>query len=267
MTTTNLPALRVPEQVALARELANSELLPAQYRRNPSNLMWAIQYAEALGVHPMTAITGIHVIEGKPTASAQLIGGLVRRAGHILRVSMSGSGNGLTARASIYRADDPEFEFVSEWTMKRASDAGLTGKKVWRQYPDAMLKARAVTEVARDACPEALYGVIYTPEEVGGNVEVAPDGEMVVVEGSETELPIIDGNTAKYRLIDAAGGNVDIARTVWGDRGNLGVTPDELAELVAEAEAQAGQVDAEVIEDDADTDAEAEVEVELGEVA
>jgi hypothetical protein len=41
-----------------------------------------------------------------------------------------------------------------------------------------MLKARAISEVARDACQEALSGVIYTPEELGASVVVTPDGEM-----------------------------------------------------------------------------------------
>lgn len=34
-----------------------------------------------------------------------------------------------------------------------------------------MLKARAITEVARDACEEALMGMTYTPEEMGADVD------------------------------------------------------------------------------------------------
>ena len=45
-----------------------------------------MEYGEMLGLSPMAAITGVHVIEGKPTASAGLISALVRRAGHKLRV-------------------------------------------------------------------------------------------------------------------------------------------------------------------------------------
>lgn len=160
----NLPA-RIDAQVQLSKTMAHSNLLPKQYQSNPANLMWAIQYAEAIGVHPMTAITGIHVIEGKPTASAQLIGGLVRRAGHKLQVRFDRKT--MTATARVFRADDPEFMFESVWDMDRARGANLTNKSVWKQYPDAMLKARAITEVARDACPEALFGVIYTAEEMG----------------------------------------------------------------------------------------------------
>lgn len=91
----------------------------------------------------------------------------MRRAGHKLRVHWDATK--MRATAEIIRADDPEFMFTATWDMDRARSAGLTGKGVWKQYPDAMLKARAITEVARDACPEALFGVAYTPEELGSD--------------------------------------------------------------------------------------------------
>lgn len=163
----------ISDQLALAKELASSNLLPDQYRQKPANLIWAIQYAQALNVHPMTAITGISVINGRPTASAQLIGGLVRRAGHKLRVESTDT----RATAIIIRADDPSFEFRVEWTMDRARKAGLGGRGPWQQYPAAMLAARAITEVARMAAPECLFGVIYTPEELGA--EVDDEGQIV----------------------------------------------------------------------------------------
>lgn len=161
-------------KMELAKLLATSDLLPRQYQNQPGNMLYAIEYAEALSVPPMTAVTGIHVIEGKPSASAQLIAALVRRAGHKLRVSCSGG----VATATVVRADDPEFTFTSEWTMERASNAGLTGKAVWKKFPEAMLKARAITEVARDAASEALFGIIYTAEELGAT-EVDQDGAFV----------------------------------------------------------------------------------------
>lgn len=156
------------DKLTLARTLADSSMLPQQYRKNPANLLWAIEYAEAIRVPTMTAVTGIHVIEGKPTASADLIAGLVRRAGHKLRVW----GDEREAHAQIIRCDDPSFDgFKVSWSLERAKAAGLTGKSVWRQYPAAMLRARAITEVARMACSEALHGVIYTPEELGVAVD------------------------------------------------------------------------------------------------
>lgn len=153
----------VPDRMRYAEALAQASLLPAAYRAKPANVLLALEYGSALGIAPMVAIQGIHVIDGKPTASAGLIGALVRKAGHRLRVT----GDDRSARCEIVRGDDADFTFVSEWTIARAQAAGLAGKQVWKNYPAAMLKARAITEAARDACPEALSGVNYTAEELG----------------------------------------------------------------------------------------------------
>ena len=146
------------DRMEYAKALAPSDLLPKQYRGNPANVLIAIEYGRALGLEPMAAIQGVHIVEGKPTASAQLIGALVRNAGHRLRVQ----GDDTHAVAVIVRADDPDFEFRAEWNLERAKQAGLAGRGPWKTYPAAMLKARAITEVARDACPEVLSGVAYT---------------------------------------------------------------------------------------------------------
>lgn len=155
----------LPERMEYAKALASSDLLPKQYRGHPANVLVAVEYGAALGIAPMAAIQGVHVVEGRPTASAQLIGALVRNAGHRLRVT----GDDQHATATIIRRDDTDFTFTATWTIARAAKAGLTGKGVWKSYPAAMLKARAITEVARDACPEVLAGVAYTEEELGAD--------------------------------------------------------------------------------------------------
>jgi hypothetical protein len=156
-------------RMAYAKALSTASLLPADYRNHPANILMALEYGHELGIGTMTAIQQIHVIKGKPSASAQLIGSLVRKAGHRLRVT----GSSTEATAIIWRKDDPDFEFKSTWTLDRAKAAGLLPAipgSGWDKYPDAMLVARATTEVARQACAEVLAGVAYTPEELGSEV-------------------------------------------------------------------------------------------------
>lgn len=174
-------ASAIPAKLAYARELANSGLLPASYRKNPANVLWAMEYGEMLGLSPMAAMTGVHVIDGKPTASAGLISGLVRQAGHRLRVW----GDDKSATCEITRSDDAKHIFRVTWTLRKepgdnpsAEVAGLLSKGVWKQYPAAMLKSRVITQCARDSCEEVLFGLHYTPEELGADV----DEDGVVVE-------------------------------------------------------------------------------------
>ena len=209
-------------KVTYAKHLAQAGLLPKAYQGQPGNVLLAIEMGQALGIPTMTAISSVHVVDGKPTASAGLMSALVRRAGHRLRVT----GDDTRAVAEIVRADDPDFTFRSEWTMERAKAAGLTGKGVWKSYPAAMLKARAISEVARDACQEALSGVIYTPEELGAAVVVDADGEMTVADTIspapvedivDAEVVEEDTSTPDWPSLIAQANTVEALRALWLD--------------------------------------------------
>jgi hypothetical protein len=238
-----------------------------------------MEYGRTLGITPLAALTGIHVIEGKPSASSGLIGALVRQAGHKLRVK----GDGRTATAQIIRADDPEWTYECTWDLERAEQAGLcqikngkpwardrNGKPTaWEKYPAAMLKARAITEVARDACEDVLFGLHYTPEELGayvdqdGNPVDAPVQPLRAVP-SETVTVLDLGPESQQAAEDAAHTtDASVVRQIWQAAGNAGLlevpvqTPlggmtlrEYLIARGGQLAAAAEPVDAEIVEDD-----------------
>ena len=272
--------------VEMARLMADSTLLPRAYQKQPANLLFAFEYADALGIPRINALTSIHVIDGKPTASADLIAALVRRAGHKLRIE----GDDTYAEATIIRADDPDYVPTPiRWDQAKAKKAGKWGAKgPWSQYPAAMLRARAITEAARMWASDALYGVIYTPEELGAVVD--EDGNPVVAEprtappqrtqarrdtppatsmdalaqaaATEPE-PVIDEDS--YRELLASITDLDTLQAVWKENTpnldgpalrvfNRLVSERKKQIIAAEAEAAVETVqetlDAELIEDD-----------------
>ncbi|HUX69108.1 MAG TPA: hypothetical protein VMV41_01205 [Cellulomonadaceae bacterium] len=183
--------LTLQDKMQYAKALATASLLPKAYQNNPGNLLFALEYAEALGVAPINAITSIHVIDGKPSASADLIAGLVRRAGHRLRVE----GDDTYAVAQLIRADDPDYTYEARWDLDKARTAGLLGKGTWKNYPGALLRSRAITEVARMGASDALFGVIYTPEELGAEV----DAEGEIVETRRATRPVAASGRDRLR--------------------------------------------------------------------
>lgn len=185
--------MSIAEKQQYAELLAQASLLPKQYQRNPANVLLAMELGQSLSIPPIQAINEVHVIEGKPSASANLIGGLVRRAGHVLRVRADR--DEMTATAQIIRKDDPDYTFEVTWTMDDAKRSGALNKNNWKAFPIAMLKARAITEVAREACPEALMGIAYTPDELGAVVD--QDGNPVSVAANASPMP--RARTAKQR--------------------------------------------------------------------
>lgn len=180
------------DRMEYSKALAVSRLLPKDYQQNPGNILLAIEYADALGIKPIHAITTIHVISGKPAPSADLIAALVRRAGHKLRVVASDT----EATAVLIRADDPDFEYKVTWTMERAKKAQLLSNPSWSKYPAAMLRSRAITEVCRQGASDALLGFTMTPEELGAEVDAsgAPVGGHIVREPARkvTAADILD---------------------------------------------------------------------------
>lgn len=209
----------LPDRIQYAKALAESGLLPQSYRKQPANVLYAVEYGDALGVKPMTAITGIHVIQGKPTLSADLMAALIRRAGHKLRVRVE---QGPVAIAQVIRADDPDFTFQCRWDMDRAKAAGLLGKDNWQNHPTAMLKARAISEVAREACSEVLNGLIYTPEELGAAVD--GDGTVVDVDTAIGEIKDV-GDV--HAMAD------DYADHLAEETANALITPSQLKKIGA----------------------------------
>lgn len=185
------PAMTFAEQMQYAKTVCQGSLVPRAYSGQPANVLIAMDFGRSMGLSPAESLYRITVINGKPTASAELIAANVRRAGHRLRIVKDEKAR--TATCEIVRRDDPDFTFTATWDMAKAQQALLSGKENWKKYPMAMLAARAITECARDACPEALYGVVYTGEELGAS-HTGPDGaaESVAVEATVERAPEVD---------------------------------------------------------------------------
>lgn len=190
----SLSVMSPHEAWLFCQSLADTPLLPDAYRRNPASVLWAMEYGRALGLDVVTTINTIHVIKGKPTQSADLMLSRAREAGHKVRIRQEPG----SCTASIWRSDDPEFENSVTWTYDDAVTASLCEmrngrpysrsqkgeKQNWEKYPRAMLRARAISECVRTACPEVLHGAIYTPEELGARV----DAEGLPVEAEVHQL-------------------------------------------------------------------------------
>lgn len=170
----------------LGSTLIASGLLPDAIKK-PETAMAIMIKGQEIGMPPMFALAEITVIQGKPAPSEQLIGTLVRRAGHKLRV-VETTAEQCTVEG--LRADDPSHKQRVTWTLEDAKKAGLLGKNSWKTYPRAMLRARAKSELARGMFEDALAGLAYTAEELGA--EVDEEGQVVV---PEAPVRAIDGES------------------------------------------------------------------------
>lgn len=186
-------AAGLQERADYIARLAPSTILPTAYRGNAANAFVAAETGAALGLEPLQALASIAVINGRATLSSDLMAAVIRRAGHTLRI-VENSPESVTA--TLIRADDKKFEFTVTWDKDKATKAGLWGQRgPWSQYPTQMLRARAITEVARQGASEALMGMIYSPEDFGATI--TDTGEVI-------EAEVIDDTPAPAKPAPAA---------------------------------------------------------------
>lgn len=145
---------------ALAKTLANARgFVPSQFLGQPDSLAAVILTGIELGLGPMEAMRSLHVIEGRPTMSAEAMLARARRAGVRTRWAET-----TAERATIEVTVPGEKPQTMSFTMAEAKAAGLAGKGNWSKHPAAMLRARATSAAIRAFCPEVLGAGVYESE-------------------------------------------------------------------------------------------------------
>lgn len=152
-------AFRLSEALAKA-----GDMVPKSFQGQPMQIMAAVMKGAEVGLAPMQALASIAVINGRPTIWGDAIPGLIQRAGHHVDVEYEGSGDTLTAVATLTRGDTGRV-IVRRFGLPDAKRAGLLGKAgPWTQYPQRMIAHRARTWAARDGAADALMGLQVTEE-------------------------------------------------------------------------------------------------------
>lgn len=159
----------------LAAEVANTDFVPRGLKGNPAAVTAAILFGRELGMAPMHALRGIHMVEGRPTLSAEDLRALVIEAGHTIEYEEVSSSI-CTVRGK--RAGSETWTRLS-WTIADARQAGLLNKTNWKSYPRQMLTARATAELCRMVFPDATHGVRAREE--------LDDGEAVSTAAAQLE--------------------------------------------------------------------------------
>jgi hypothetical protein len=183
MTTTEL-APRAPRMAmgsledpeALGRVLAASGYF--QDARDAAQAVVKVLAGAELGFGPIASMTGVYIVKGRVTLSANLMAAAIKRhPKYDYRVKDL---TDTKAEVSFYERGQEIGS--SEFTMDDARRAQLANGENWKKYPRNMLLWRAMSNGAKFYCPDAFSGApVYTPDELGADVD-PETGE--IIEGS-----------------------------------------------------------------------------------
>lgn len=170
------------EMYRYAQMLARSSLLPKAFydkddkekrHARVGDVHFVLMKGHALGLHPMTSIGNINIIDGKAEVGALLMLSMVRKSG-----MMAPGGWRLVHsddRRAVYatrRIDEEWTEF--EYTIEEAELMGLLDKgrdewaranNQWRKQPRTMLRRRCQSMILREVYPDICLG-LYDHDEL-----------------------------------------------------------------------------------------------------
>lgn len=255
----------IPEAMRLAQLLVASRLLPKSVT-TPEAAFVIMATGRELGLTTMQAFRSIHVVDGKPALSADLLLGMIKSKRSVCSYFMLVESTEDVARYRTKRVGEPDSTEM-QFTIADARRAGLTDRDNWRKYPAAMLRARCIASLARAVYPDLAMG-LYDPDELAREAPVTspppvPVAAIVATQpGSDREhelaaaaycksmAALIDEAESKPELMEVIdsirsarsrgiidGSHVIPLRERWISRSNILRESDKRAEPEAGAEA------------------------------
>lgn len=139
-----------------------------------------------IGIGPIAAMTGIHIVKGKPAIGANLIAAAIKRSGRYdYRIRRH---DATVCEIEFFQAVAGKWESlgVSAFSLE---DARRAGTQNLDKFARNMLFARAISNGARWYAPDIFGGgPVYTPDELGA--EVDEDGEVTKLPATPVPTPV-----------------------------------------------------------------------------
>lgn len=154
---TEIQIMPVNDIMSMAKVFAESGMFTDS--KSMAQAFTKIQAGQEIGIPPFAAMSGIHIIQGKPTLGAGLIASAIKGSGkYDYRVKEMND-----KICSIDFFQEKENIGNSTFTIEDAKKA-LT--KNIDKFPKNMLFARAISNGVKWFCPDVFSGPVYVPEEM-----------------------------------------------------------------------------------------------------
>jgi hypothetical protein len=168
----------------MARALAASDMVPAQYKDKTANCMIALDIALQRRLSPLTVMQNLSIIQGRPAWSASFIIASINASGLFspLRyewVAAQGSDDwGCRATATDLRSGDRIEGTLINIRMAKAEGWYSRNGSKWQTMPEQMLRYRAGSFFGRIYAGHITLGLPTTDELIDNVIDVTPPSQM-----------------------------------------------------------------------------------------
>lgn len=193
----------------------DNRMLPKEPMSEP-DIVGLLMLGRSLGLGTMQSLNGIYIVEGRPTLAANTMLALVRRSALCESFDFEASTPERCVVVTRRRGSKPA---RVEWTLQMAKQAGVFQRQSspWITYPQAMLRARAISDLCRMVYSDVLLGLYSTEELADGSERIFESvdmpGTLAAVAAAEASrqptetpaVPALEVWSAKLRDGAAAG--------------------------------------------------------------
>jgi hypothetical protein len=187
-----LQATTISEVMQIAKAFSESGMFPDI--KSVAQAAVKIQCGKEIGIPPFAAMSGIHIIQGKPTIGAGVMASCVKGSNkYDYRVVESTE---QVCSIDFYQGK----EKIGNSTFTIA-DAKKAGTKNLDKFPKNMLFARAMSNGVKWYTPDVFSGPVYVPEEMTAVITEDAAAEVIDVATPEQALHMIN----EAATVDAIG--------------------------------------------------------------
>lgn len=158
----SLTPRNLEEAMHYAKLIADSEIVPKDYRGKPGNVLVAIQMGSEIGLKPMQSLQNISVVNGRPAVWGDSLMAIARAHPLCEYITETFDTGAMTATIRGKRRGGPEE--VRTYSKVDAETAKLWAKDTYQQNPKRMLQMRARGFLIRDLFADALRGIAMVEE-------------------------------------------------------------------------------------------------------
>ncbi len=166
------------EMLAFCERIATTSFVPDGMRGNGGAVLACLQTGLELGVPPMAALRNIHIIQGRPSLSADLMLALAHATKDLETYDEYYDAKTFIASVTIKRRGRPEKTYTfskaeADLVPAKENDRAikLSEKTTYKAWPQRMYLMRARTTGLRTEFPD-LFAGMYSPEEIRDADEV-----------------------------------------------------------------------------------------------